>query len=164
MASTYTWALDSGTLPTGISLDTGATDLSSALTGTPTVAGTYKFTVSCTNDVSAAVDYYTYIMTVDDNVIQITPDLGLSNDMSFDPAQNPRLKSVFNADLTLATGESQTGKYSTLRHLVVVTDIGSGSNPYSFNLGSIDPGARGERWYLWRLSSDEDTIYRTYLV
>lgn len=65
MASTYTWSLQSGSLPPGISLDTGATDLSSALTGTPTTVGEYTFTVRCTNDVSGDFDDQAFTVTVE---------------------------------------------------------------------------------------------------
>lgn len=47
-----------------MSLDTGATDLSSALTGTPTAAGTFVFTVRITNDISGAFDDQELTVTV----------------------------------------------------------------------------------------------------
>ncbi|MBZ0137698.1 MAG: hypothetical protein K8I27_15135 [Planctomycetes bacterium] len=45
--STYTWSF-TGTLPTGLVLDTAATGASTTLSGTPTAAGTYNFTVDVT--------------------------------------------------------------------------------------------------------------------
>ena len=50
----YTWALGSGALPTGIALDSFG-----HLTGTPTVAGTYSFSVAATDaaGVTASASY-----------------------------------------------------------------------------------------------------------
>jgi len=45
----YTWAISSGTLPTGLSLNTS----SGAITGTPTAAGTSNFTARVTDNVGA---------------------------------------------------------------------------------------------------------------
>ena len=45
-ASPITWSVFAGTLPTGVSLNTSTGEIS----GTPTVAGAYDFTVSASND------------------------------------------------------------------------------------------------------------------
>jgi hypothetical protein len=54
----FTWVLAAGTLPPGISLGTTATTSFTTLTGTPTTAGTYSFTVTATdaNKIVASVD------------------------------------------------------------------------------------------------------------
>jgi hypothetical protein len=46
----YTWAVTGGSLPTGLSLNTST----GAVTGTPTVAGTYSFTIRGTDSIGAA--------------------------------------------------------------------------------------------------------------
>jgi hypothetical protein len=51
---TWTYAVASGSLPTGLSLNTGT----GAITGTPTTAGTYNFTISLSNQDYDAT-YYT---------------------------------------------------------------------------------------------------------
>lgn len=55
----YTFAVTSGSLPTGLSLSAAG-----ALTGTPTTAGTYNFTVTVTDNVAATdPEAYTIIIT-----------------------------------------------------------------------------------------------------
>lgn len=56
---TYTWAVDSGTLPTGLSLD-GATGV---ISGTTTAAGTFTFTMKATDTVGSYAKQ-TYIMRI----------------------------------------------------------------------------------------------------
>ena len=53
----YTWSLESGNLPPGLALDT-----SGALTGTPTAAGAFTFTVQV-SDVNGQIDTSTYTAT-----------------------------------------------------------------------------------------------------
>lgn len=54
----FTWVLAAGTLPAGITLGTTATTSFTTLSGTPTAAGTYSFTVTATdaNKIVASVD------------------------------------------------------------------------------------------------------------
>jgi len=54
----YTWALDSGSLPSGLSLGSSGT-----ISGTPTVYGNFSFTVSCT-DSQATPDSDTQALTL----------------------------------------------------------------------------------------------------
>jgi hypothetical protein len=66
----YTWALNSGALPTGLSLSAGG-----VLSGTPSVANSYTFTVKVTDSVSTVVvsPSYTVIIT------QTAPPLVITN-------------------------------------------------------------------------------------
>lgn len=52
----YTWSLLSGTLPPGLALNTAATGLSSAITGTPTASGVYNFTIRVVDANNQTVD------------------------------------------------------------------------------------------------------------
>jgi hypothetical protein len=54
----YTWSLSAGSLPTGVSLDSYG-----HLTGTPTVAGTYTFTVAAT-DIAGQTATHSYTVTI----------------------------------------------------------------------------------------------------
>jgi hypothetical protein len=58
----FYWTVD-GTLPDGLSLDTGATGSESELSGVPSTAGTWTFMISVTNRNVAATE--TYVFTVD---------------------------------------------------------------------------------------------------
>ncbi|CAG0972672.1 hypothetical protein PLCT2_01444 [Planctomycetaceae bacterium] len=59
----YTWSLASGTLPTGLTLNTAATGLTTSITGTPTAAGVFTFTIQVA-DSAAATDTQLYNVTV----------------------------------------------------------------------------------------------------
>ncbi len=59
----YTWSLASGTLPSGLTLNTAATGLTTSLSGTPTAAGVFTFTVQV-SDSAAGTDTQLYNVTV----------------------------------------------------------------------------------------------------
>jgi uncharacterized membrane protein len=59
----YTWSLASGALPTGLTLNTAATGLTTSITGTPTAAGVFTFTVQVA-DSAAGTDTQLYNVTV----------------------------------------------------------------------------------------------------
>lgn len=56
---TYTWSVSAGTIPPGLVLDTAATGLSTTISGTPTTAGTYNFTVQITDGTNSDTQDYT---------------------------------------------------------------------------------------------------------
>jgi hypothetical protein len=59
-ADPFVWSVSAGTLPTGLSLDTGATSGSSTITGTPTTTGLYSFTIQAiSNGVTTKTRSYT---------------------------------------------------------------------------------------------------------
>lgn len=66
--SPYTYAVAAGTLPTGLSLNTST----GAVTGTPTVAGAYDFTIGAT-DAASQVGTRRYTGTVNAAAITISP-------------------------------------------------------------------------------------------
>lgn len=55
---TYTWSVSAGTIPPGLVLDTAATGLSTTISGTPTTAGTYNFTVQITDGTNSDTQAY----------------------------------------------------------------------------------------------------------
>jgi hypothetical protein len=59
----YTWSLASGTLPAGLTLNTAATGLTTSITGTPTAAGVFTFTIQVA-DSAAATDTQLFNVTV----------------------------------------------------------------------------------------------------
>ncbi len=75
----YTWAITSGTLPTGLSM--ASTSPSATISGTPTVLGVYTFTVELT-DASLKVDSKEYTINISN--ILITTSSPLPNGMEGD--------------------------------------------------------------------------------
>lgn len=55
----FTWSVPSGNLPPGLALDTASTTANCGLSGTPTVAGSFGFTVVATDGTLADVAVYT---------------------------------------------------------------------------------------------------------
>jgi len=52
---TFTWTITSGSLPAGLTFQTTSTSSSAEITGTPTVLGTFKFTVQVTDSAGTSV-------------------------------------------------------------------------------------------------------------
>ena len=52
---TFTWSVTAGSLPPGLTFQTSSTSTSAEITGTPTVLGTYKFTVQVTDSAGTTV-------------------------------------------------------------------------------------------------------------
>lgn len=163
MASTYTWTLQSGTLPPGLSLATGETDLDSGISGTPTTSGTYNFTVRITNDISGDFDDQAYTMDVYDPQIEITPDLGTNIEDMFD-ASNPKLVIVDINDLVDVTGQDFSSVYNPVRKLRFEADLGSGTRTYEipeeYTRGIKTIGRR----YLWRAAPSPNDIREIFIV
>ena len=52
---TFTWSVTAGSLPPGLTFQTSSSSTSAEITGTPTVLGTYKFTVQVTDSSGSTV-------------------------------------------------------------------------------------------------------------
>ena len=85
----YTWAVTAGSLPSGLSLSSGG-----VLSGTPSAAGTYSFTVTVTDAVSAA-DTQAFTVTV-----AAAPVLGVTTSALPDGEDG----SAYSQDLAAAGG------------------------------------------------------------
>ena len=55
----FSWRVASGTLPSGFSLDASSTASTTSISGTPSVVGTYAFTIAVANGSSTATQDYT---------------------------------------------------------------------------------------------------------
>jgi hypothetical protein len=66
-SGTFTYAVTTGTLPTGLTLTTGG-----VLSGTPTVAGSYTFTITATNQFGCSVST-SYTIVVACPTISLSP-------------------------------------------------------------------------------------------
>lgn len=67
-AQVHAWSV-TGTLPTGLALDTGTTSSSTTITGTPTAAGTFTFTVTCDIAATSQTASQPYTVTVSSSTI-----------------------------------------------------------------------------------------------
>ncbi|MDE2019574.1 MAG: hypothetical protein KGJ13_04465, partial [Patescibacteria group bacterium] len=56
---TFAWSVSSGSLPSGLTLDTAATGTMSAVSGTPSMAGSSTFSITAGNGTSSSTQSYT---------------------------------------------------------------------------------------------------------
>ena len=59
----YTWSLSSGTLPTGLTLDTSSTANTTTISGTPTADVTYNFTVGVSGGGASGSQAYSFVVS-----------------------------------------------------------------------------------------------------
>jgi hypothetical protein len=69
-ATAGTWAISAGTLPTGLALTSAASATTDTITGTPTVNGTYGFTVTVTDATTPATYTQAYTLVVASQIPQ----------------------------------------------------------------------------------------------
>lgn len=98
----YTWSLAAGSLPTGLTLGSDG-----KITGTPTTAGTFSFTLAVT-DQKAATDTQAISITVAAQPVVLPPDITTTS---------------------LTAGTTGTAYNATLK-------VGSGTAPYSWSVSS----------------------------
>src|SRR5206468_2241842 len=108
--SPYSWSVSSGTLPTGLSLSSSGT-----LSGTPTVAGAFPFTVAVKDAASASASASLRI-----NVVSLPPLQVTSSQWSSDP-----VGTTYSATLSASGG---TSPYSW--------SVSSGTLPTGLSLSS----------------------------
>lgn len=163
MASTYTWSLLSGTLPPGLTLATGETDLDSGISGTPTTPGVYNFTVRITNDISSAFDDQAYTITVVQPKLDVAPVTSVNLVEVFDAA-NTKLLSLPADALTDVTGQPYSDRYLSARAPRIRVDLGAGIRTYEIpqRYSSIFNKVGGK--YVWRVTTSPDTVVEVILV
>ncbi len=95
-SSPIIWSIESGSLPNGLSLSTDG-----VISGTPTLAGTFNFTVKATNsagndtkDLSIFIDFGSGINTIESTTINIYPNP--VNDFFFVDAENNTTIKLYN--------------------------------------------------------------------
>ncbi|GAB3255781.1 putative Ig domain-containing protein [Chitinimonas naiadis] len=142
--SSYTYAITAGTLPSGLSLNTS----SGALSGTPTMQGTYNFTVTAT-DSSTGTGPYTanrvYTLTVNAPTLAINPasggsyngTVGIAYSRSFSASGGT---SPYTYVLNVNSGSLPTGlSFSTSTGVLSGTPSTAGS--VSFTVTAMDSSA-----------------------
>ena len=70
VATAGTWAISSGALPTGTQLTSNASSTTDSITGTPTVDGSYTFTVTVTDSTTPATYSQSYTVVVASQIPQ----------------------------------------------------------------------------------------------
>jgi hypothetical protein len=142
--SPYTYAVTSGSLPTGLTLSSGGT-----LSGTPTAGGTFSFTITAT-DASTGTGPYTgaqaYSVTVNAPTIGITPTTlpnaavasAYNQSVSASGGTGPYTYAVTSgnlpAGLTLSAGGALTGTPTaggSFNFTITATDASTGAGPYN---------------------------------
>ncbi len=74
-SGSYTWTISSGSLPTGLTINSS----SGLVSGTPTATGTYTFTVSAADNASACYGTKTFGVTITCGTISISPGSPLTS-------------------------------------------------------------------------------------
>ncbi len=86
--SPYTWTTLSGTLPTGLALSSGG-----VLSGTPTAAGTFNFTVQVTDSASATATK-AFAVTIGSSTTNTAPTLAAVADQTITPGTSLSITNV----------------------------------------------------------------------
>lgn len=140
-SATITFAVQSGSLPTGLSLNTST----GAITGTPSATGSYTFTVRATNS------YGTYDQAFTGNVLESTPVIVETS------LNTMKVSTAFSQTLTLSTGgptitwSVSAGTLPTGLSLNTSTGAITGTpttvGSYSFTIAASNGTASGSRAY-----------------
>ena len=91
---TFTWSVTAGSLPPGLTFQTSSTSTSAEIEGTPTVLGTYKFTVQVTDSAGNTV---TQALS-----ITINPEPPLS--VATGSLPNGQVGTIYTQNLTASSG------------------------------------------------------------
>ncbi len=152
------WTISSGSLPLGMMLNTG----SGLLTGSPTSAGQFSFTVRAT-DVNGCYGENSYTLQINCQSLSITP-------ATLNPATTG---SVFSQTLTLNGGSGQINWTITAGSLPNGVSLGQGtgqlsgtptvSGTYNFNVRATinSTGCYVEQAYTWTINCPTITVNPT---
>jgi hypothetical protein len=128
----YTWSIISGSLPSGLSLSTGG-----LISGTPTTAGTYSFTVQV-RDSSSPQQTASKALSIVVNPASVSPPASPSN-LSATALSQSVIVLVWQDNSNNETGfkiERKTGTTGTFSQIATVSAIsGTGSGGYYENSG-----------------------------
>lgn len=129
--SPTTWRLASGSLPDGLTLSTDG-----KISGDPTTAGSYNFTVTATNDIDSVSEAFTLTVnlvpvtgvTLNKNTLELYPDQSetLTATVQPDNATNKNVTwSSNNADVATVEGGKVTAVGAGEANITVTTEDGS---------------------------------------
>lgn len=105
----YTWTVNSGSLPPGLSLDSST----GALTGTPTTAGSYSFTVRATDSVGGFANSASQSITIG-AAVSVSLNSSTANGFTgyTPPPAAPSTILVVTNPATVATASGGSGSYT----------------------------------------------------
>jgi hypothetical protein len=130
--SPFSWAITAGTQPTGLALSTGG-----ALSGTPTVANTFSFTVTVT-DAAGATATQAYNNIVIAAALSITTSLSNGTQgTAYGPVVFAATGGTGAKSFTLDSGSIPTGMTFTAA-TGTLSGTPTGSGPYSFDIKVTD--------------------------
>jgi len=168
MASTYTWALIAGSLPTGLTLNPSATK-STTISGTPTVQGSFPFTVRITNNLTGVQHQKVFMLTVNPpefitGVIDLTPLLtGIFQVTDNHALLIPPFKVVYGINVNSEAERAAQNVADDQAFLVDASFSGQAGDAF------YDAGARpnyvgvklASGGYVWRAPVDREIIWYT---
>jgi hypothetical protein len=126
-ASPYSWSVSSGTLPTGLSLSS-----SGAISGTPTVAGSYPFTVAVKDAASASASKSLGITVA----TAAPPAVSISS-----PANGATVSGTFVVSGVASDGVAISSVQLSVDAGAFTTVSGTSSWSYSLNSNSLSNGS-----------------------
>lgn len=128
--NTFTFAVSSGMLPTGITLSTGG-----VLSGTPTVAGSYTFTVTATDNFGCSTST-TYTIVVACPTIVLSPGTLPPGNVGFAYSQTFTVTGSTNTFTYTSTGALPPGLTLTTGGILAGTPTTAGT--YNFTVTATD--------------------------
>ena len=149
----YSYAVLSGSLPTGLSLNSGT----GAITGTPTVAGSYSFTIQAT-DTTPNTGTRDYTINIGSNILIVSPST-LPNGTQNTAYSQTVSASGGTAPYTFAvtSGSLPTGLSLSSGGVISGTPTGSGSS--SFTMQATDSaGNTGSQAYTVNIGTASLTV------
>ncbi|MCB9934629.1 MAG: putative Ig domain-containing protein [Planctomycetes bacterium] len=105
----YTWSVSAGTLPPGLTLDTAATGLTTTISGTPTTAGTYNFTVQITDGTNSDTQSFQVDISAAGALVITTSSLAAGTQGAAYSANITAINGVGNHTWSISAGTLPTG-------------------------------------------------------
>ncbi|MCZ7605590.1 MAG: putative Ig domain-containing protein [Planctomycetota bacterium] len=106
---TYTWSVSAGTIPPGLVLDTAATGLTTTISGTPTTAGTYNFTVQITDGTNSDTQDFQVDISAAGALVITTASLPAGTQGTAYSANITAINGTGNHSWTISAGTLPTG-------------------------------------------------------
>jgi hypothetical protein len=148
----YTFAVTSGALPTGLSLSSAG-----AITGTPSAGGPFSFTIQAT-DSSSNTGSKSYTVNVGSNSLTVSP-ASLPNGFTGTAYNQTLTASGGSGSYTFAVTSGALPMGLSLSSAGAITGTPSAGGPFSFTIQATDSGANtGSKSYTVTIGSNLLTV------